>query len=251
MKWFLIDDREGGSGARNMARDYALLRQAIKHQYSFIRFYSFNPPCLSFGRNEPALRRYDRSHIADLDLDTVRRPTGGRAVWHESEITYSIAAPVELFGTLARSYLEIHHVIAMGLADLGIPARLAERPASTPGPGGGACFAQAVGGEIVVNGRKLVGSAQVREGEAFLQHGSILVGNRQDMLSRVSKEGSPRDASVCINELLHDPIQTNIVVEALTCRARQAWPGEWEEMEAPSGDEFLARFADPEWTWRR
>src|SRR2546422_1979410 len=76
------------SGAKNMAIDAALLARANGRGLSFWRLSRFDPPCLSLGRNEPAAR-YDHTEIARRGLDVVRRPTGGRAVWHEHEVTRS------------------------------------------------------------------------------------------------------------------------------------------------------------------
>ncbi|MFN2326957.1 MAG: biotin/lipoate A/B protein ligase family protein, partial [Gemmatimonadales bacterium] len=80
-------------GWANMAIDRALLDLAAGEGAVVMRLYRWHPHCLSFGRHEPALRRYDRERIAALGLDTVRRPTGGRAVWHARELTYAVAAP--------------------------------------------------------------------------------------------------------------------------------------------------------------
>ncbi len=77
-----------------MATDAALLDEADRSGRAFLRLYRWSPPCLSFGRHEPAATRYDRVAIARLGIDVVRRPTGGRAVWHEHEVTYAVAAPV-------------------------------------------------------------------------------------------------------------------------------------------------------------
>lgn len=159
-----------------MARDEALLAAADRSGASFLRLYRFDPPCWSFGRNEPAT---EHGRIA-----TVRRPTGGRSVWHEHEVTYAVAAPLALFGRLRSAYRAIHDRLAAALRSLGVDARLAEdrpisrlRPQGSPLGSGRApsCFATTVGGEILVDGRKVVGSAQVRRGGAFLQHGSILL----------------------------------------------------------------------------
>ncbi len=92
-RWELLLDPRGASGAVNMAIDAGLLALATHTGRAFLRLYHFDPPCLSFGRNEPA-RGYDRAAIARLGVDVVRRPTGGRVVWHEHEVTYAVAAPV-------------------------------------------------------------------------------------------------------------------------------------------------------------
>ena len=166
--WNLLVEAEGRSGAENMARDEALLDEALRTGAAFLRLYRFDPPCWSIGRNDPAIVRQD--------VAMVRRPTGGRAVWHEHEVTYAVAAPIARFGGLKDAYCAIHERLAAALRALGAEVsladprpigRLSERPAD--------CFATTAGGEILVRGRKLVGSAQVRRGEAFLQHGSILL----------------------------------------------------------------------------
>src|SRR5262245_3022550 len=97
--WCLVIDPHARRGADNMAIDHALLRIAQDGQAT-LRLYRWDPPCLSFGRNEPATQRYDLDQIRRLNLDTVRRPTGGRAVWHDAEVTYAVAAPAETFGSL-------------------------------------------------------------------------------------------------------------------------------------------------------
>jgi lipoate-protein ligase A len=164
----VLVDPHGASGATNMATDEALLDGAARGGGAFLRLYRWDPPCLSLGRNDPTLER--------PGIATVRRPTGGRAVWHEHEVTYAVAAPIAIFGRLKDAYCAIHERLAAALRALGADVtlaeprpigRLAERPAD--------CFAVTAGGEILVRGRKLVGSAQVRRGEAFLQHGSILL----------------------------------------------------------------------------
>jgi lipoate-protein ligase A len=109
----------------------------------------------------------------------VRRPTGGQAVWHEHEVTYAVAAPISVFGSLRKAYCEIHERLARALRSLGVEAVLADRPAVRPSDRPTSCFASPVGGEIIVQGRKLVGSAQVRKRDAFLQHGSILLEGTQ------------------------------------------------------------------------
>ena len=158
-----------------MAIDEALLGSAATVGKAVLRLYRWSPPCISFGRNEPAVRRYDRSEIERRGWDVVRRPTGGRAVWHEDEVTYAVAAPISAFGSLQASYCAIHERLASALRMLGVPAELAPKNGRPAELGAGACFASPVGGEVTARGRKVVGSAQVRLGSAFLQHGSILL----------------------------------------------------------------------------
>jgi lipoate-protein ligase A len=166
--WAVLIDDVGQTGPENMRRDEALLDDAVRLGNAFLRLYRWNPPTLSVGRNQP---------IPFEGVPIVRRPTGGQAVWHEHEVTYAVAAPIALYGSLRNAYCRIHTSIAAALRLLGVDAVLA--PAVRPSGRPVACFAAPVGGEIVVNGKKLVGSAQVRRGNAFLQHGSILLAGVQ------------------------------------------------------------------------
>ena len=249
--WFLTIEPTGRSGPANMAVDWALLRNA-QGGSAFLRLYRWSPPCLSFGRNEPATSRYDLDRIRELGLDTVRRPTGGRAVWHEQELTYAVAAPSDLFGSLQEAYISIHRVLADGLQSLGAPVEVAERPQGpSVGPGGGACFASPVGGEIVVGGLKLVGSAQVREGDAFLQHGSVLLENGQDVITRVTRGPSVAPAATSLSAVMDRAVTFEEVASAIAEAAREHWIGSWTSADATCSAEDIARFENRDWTLRR
>jgi len=162
-----------------MAADEALLDRVLRSGGAFLRLYRWDPPTLSIGRNQ---------RIDVPAVPVVRRPTGGKAVWHEHEVTYAVAAPVAMFGSLRDAYCEIHTRLAKALRSLGVDAtlapprfaqgRLSDLPTS--------CFAMPVGGEILAGGRKLVGSAQVRRRDAFLQHGSILLDGSQEAVAGAS-----------------------------------------------------------------
>jgi lipoate-protein ligase A len=176
IEWQILVEPAGRPGAENMARDEALLTDADRTCGAFLRLYRFDPPCLSLGRNEPTI---ERGGIA-----TVRRPTGGRAVWHEHEVTYAVAAPIVAFGRLRDAYRAIHERLAAALRSLGADVTLAgDRPTIRLSAQPTACFAATVGGEVLAGGRKVIGSAQVRRGAAFLQHGSILLDGPQEMLN--------------------------------------------------------------------
>ena len=190
MRWRLIRDGTGRSGAENMATDVELLQRADATGDAFLRLYWFDPPCLSFGRNEDT-SGYDRAAIERLGLDVIRRPTGGGSVWHEHELTYAVAAPISTFGSLRAAYRTIHERLAAALRAIGVDAQLApDRLTARPPDRRSSCFAKAVGGEVLVAGRKVIGSAQVRRGGAFLQHGSILLGGSQAMVRVVSRQSS-------------------------------------------------------------
>ena len=248
-------------GADNMAIDAALLDEADRTGASTLRLYRWSPACLSFGRNEPALTRYDRDAIEQLGLSVVRRPTGGRAVWHEHEVTYSVTAPIAQFGSLKAAYCAIHQLLADALRTLGADATLApdRRNRSATSLTAGACFASPVGGEVLIHGRKVVGSAQVRQGDAFLQHGSILLSGSQDIVDQISRRPSPRQAvssSITLSEALGRDVTFDEVAEAVV----EAFGGEGrrekrEEMPRVQPDPpfslLPSLFSQSAWTWRR
>ncbi len=256
MRWTLLLEPLGRPGWHNMAVDQALLDLADGEGRALLRIYRWAPFCLSFGCNEPALKRYDRTAIEGMGLDTVRRPTGGRAVWHADEVTYAVAAPIHTFGTLAETYRQIHETLAEALRSLHFPAALASPPARTRALDAGACFASPAGGEVVLGGGKVVGSAQLREGGAFLQHGSILLDGSQQLVSDVTLGAPPPDGSVALSTVRGAPVGFADVASAIT-KAAQAWSGQWDEesMESrPLQDaarRHADRFQDANWTWRR
>jgi len=230
-----------------MAMDDALLDEADASGRAFLRLYRWSPPCLSFGRHEPAASRYDRAAIARLGLDVVRRPTGGRAVWHEHEVTYAVAAPVAVFGSLRDTYRAIHVRLAAALRLLGVDANLApDGPTVRPSDGPTACFAVPVGGEVLIGDRKVVGSAQVRRGTAFLQHGSILLDGSQDLVTEVSRTPGAVTRATSLSAELGRPVTFEEVAAAIMAA--------WCEPLVPSDGPTVRQsdgFADPDWTWRR
>jgi lipoate-protein ligase A len=243
--WHVLVDADPRAGAVNMAIDQALLDDVERTGRSFLRLYRWSPPCLSLGRHEPALARYDRAAIERRGVDVVRRPTGGRAVWHDAELTYAVAAPVAAFGSLRDSYRAIHERLAAALRTLGAPAELAP-DAGHRTPVTGPCFAGAIGGEIVVRGRKVVGSAQVRQGGALLQHGSILLDGSQDVVRAVTREPGASARDTTLSAVLGRPLAFGEVADAVVA----AWAAPVRHAPVPTVPP-LHRFSDPAWTWRR
>jgi len=255
-RWQLLRDAPA-SPAWNMALDEALLETAEAEGRCTLRLYAWDPPAISFGRHEPALRRYDRDAIRTKGLATVRRPTGGRAVWHHREVTYSVAAPTTAFGSLRASYHDIHAMLAAALQSLGAAVMLAaDRPVA--GVGAGACFASAAGGEVMaMGGGKVVGSAQVRAGGAFLQHGSILLAAEQDIVAGVTLGDADPPTATGIAELVFPKRGTwDAVSDAIAAEAARRWqvpaePATLDSALQTRADALTARYADDAWTWRR
>ncbi|MCP4900872.1 MAG: lipoate--protein ligase family protein [bacterium] len=178
--WRLLRDGDL-TGRRNMARDVALL-EMVAHETSapVLRLYGWSPPCLSLGKHQD-IAAADFKFCHAHNIDVVRRPTGGRAVLHHLELTYSLIAPLG-YGAIPKSVRKAYVALCEGLlqacGNLGIEARMTADDAnlSLPGPKTNVpCFKAPAGGEIMVSGRKLIGSAMRARAGTILQHGSILL----------------------------------------------------------------------------
>jgi lipoate-protein ligase A len=252
--WILLSDDVPRPGWWHMALDLALLEETARVGVGFVRLYRWAPSALSFGRHEPALRRYDRARIEQRGLDAVRRPTGGRAVWHARELTYSVTAPCAAFGGLAESYRTIHATLAGAIRTLGVAAPRAP-PARPLTVGSGACFASAAGGEVLAMGRKLVGSAQLRQGNTFLQQGSLLLEDDQQLVAQLTRGQAPCGGEITLREAADRTIAFAEAAAAIAA-AMSRWDGQWDGPGPDLDLELLAarhaaRFRDPAWTWRR
>lgn len=241
-------------GWQNMAIDCALLDLVRAVGGAVLRVYRWEPWCLSFGRHEPALRRYGREAVAARGIDVVRRPTGGRAVWHARELTYAVAQPAP--GTsLRESYRAIHGMMADAVRRLGAPALLAADPPRVAGLGAGACFAQPVGGEVIVSGRKVVGSAQLREDGALLQHGSMLLEDDQRLVRELASDGTGPAGEVTLSRAIGRHVPFSEAAAAVR-DAASAWQPGTTALDDPDRILSLARrheerFRSDAWTWGR
>ncbi|HTD83653.1 MAG TPA: hypothetical protein VK648_07660 [Gemmatimonadaceae bacterium] len=241
-----------------MARDSALQVRAARSGESVFSIYSWCRPTLSFGRNQPARDRYDLEKIRDAGMDIVRRPTGGRAILHHREVTYSVTAPSDT-SSLRETYSRINGILQMGLTRLGVPVETAGISQRAPAPGMRPCFDTPTRGELVSQGAKLVGSAQWRENGALLQHGSILVDDDQSSLPEFAAGASAQHASIeapaTLLALLGRAPDTSEVAGAMFDAVRSLEdPDATELAEDNIRDEALARvphFLDEGWTWRR
>jgi lipoate-protein ligase A len=202
MKTWRLLDSGAASGSYNLAFDEALFRLVRQGKSPpTVRFYAWSAPAVSVGYFQRWTRQIDPEACRRQRVGVFRRITGGRAVLHRDEITYSVvgADAGELFGQgLQASYHTIASALAQGLRLLGVEAELA--PPSSGGDarraaGHPSCFAASSGHEIGAGGRKLAGSAQKREGDGFLQHGSILV-SRHDEEFRSLLRSSQKTSTV-------------------------------------------------------
>lgn len=187
MTWRLLVD-PAARGAWNMAVDEVLLDGVSTGQAPpTLRFYGWKPACLSLGYFQ-SFAVVDADACRELEIDVVRRPTGGRAILHDRELTYSIALPGSELGHdrgILPSYHRISRALQAGLAQLGVATTMAPESAAPAMPEHGpVCFDRPSAHEILLRGRKLIGSAQVRRMDALLQHGSILIEPRISSMLR-------------------------------------------------------------------
>jgi len=167
-----------------MRRDVELLQRCARGDVAgAVRLYWFAPACLSLGRLQ-SMADVNMSACAHDGVDVVRRPSGGRAVLHDGEVTYAVVCRVndpDLGGDVLDACSRIHQHVARGLAVLGVAtvprARgREERRDAVQGAGVADCFAHPAAHELLdAHGHKLVGSAQARLGQAMLQHGSVML----------------------------------------------------------------------------
>ncbi len=202
MKWRLIKDSYH-TGFMNMAIDEAIM---IAHREGLvpptIRFYQWSPPAVSLGYFQDLKKEIDVDACKNLGIDIVRRPTGGKAVLHDKELTYSFIIKENhplVNDSILETYKKISGGIIRGLSYLGITAELVPLREKLKNSSSGneikskishsdiksICFSVPSQYEVQVEGKKIVGSAQVRKREIVLQHGSLLIELEKDKLFSV------------------------------------------------------------------
>ncbi|KGR74619.1 lipoate--protein ligase family protein [Ureibacillus sinduriensis] len=231
-KWYFINSGPC-SPSYNMALDEALLDLHSQGAIPpVIRFYEWNPATLSIGYFQSAEKDIDLQMVKEQKLGFVRRPTGGRAVLHESELTYSIIV-TEQYPEMPASVTEAYRVLSEGLLlgfqNLGLDAYFSipdteEKQADLKKPKSAVCFDAPSWYELVVEGKKVAGSAQTRQKGVILQHGAILLDLDEEKLLSVFKFSSPEakekmrqklpEKAVAINRLTDKEITIAQCIEA-------------------------------------
>jgi len=212
-----------------MARDVAIL-EAVSEGESppTLRLYGWAPPCLTLGRHQ-GIEAADFDFCSREGIDVVRRPTGGRALLHQLELTYAVVAPLGS-GALPRgvqdAYRSICGALVLAMQTLGVDAELTggEVNLHLPSPRSAVpCFEAPAGGEVVVGGRKLIGSAMRAHGSVILQHGTILLdwdGRLQAGSMGLADDTSLRPQITTLrDELDREPMRTDLeqtLVEAVS-----------------------------------
>jgi len=163
-------------GAWNMAVDESILEHIGRGEsLATLRLYAWQPPCLSLGHAQP-FSDVDMNRLGERGWDVVRRPTGGRAILHTDELTYSVIAPnhePRVAGSILESYNRLAGALLQAVKSLGLPVEMKEDSGASHGIPNPVCFEVPSAYEITVHGKKLIGSAQARRKEGMLQHGSL------------------------------------------------------------------------------
>lgn len=241
-----------------MARDVALMGRARETGEIVFSVYGWTRPTLSLGRNQRAKGCYDLERMRAMGVDVVRRPTGGRALLHHREVTYSVTSPLDHGESLRESYERINRILLAGLRQLGVRASVADSTTPALPPTDIPCFTTPARGELVSDGRKLVGSAQWRDETALLQHGSILIEDDQSLIPTFSiGSGNPEPVpmpatlATALGRAPDVADVSNALFEAVRA-LEDADAIALDESEVRSSMlEELPRFQNELWTWRR
>jgi len=194
--WRLLDSGPG-EGWFNMAVDEALLLCCGPGKQPVVRFYGWRPAAVSVGYGQDVQREVDVAACRRWGLDIVRRPTGGRGVLHEAELTYAVVWPQDLLAEgILGSYRQVAEGLVAGLRELGVTGELVEGRHGRRGGRTAACFLAPSWYEVVVGGRKIVGSAQRRLKMAVLQQGSLLLNVDYEKLVEVFPGRDGREAEL-------------------------------------------------------
>lgn len=209
-------------GAWNMAVDESILEHIGRGEVlPTLRLYAWQPPCLSLGYAQP-VSDVDFGRLRERGWEMVRRPTGGRAILHTDELTYSIIAPStepRLAGSILESYRHLAGALMEALRSLGIPVEMAGDAPHNRNSSNAVCFEAPSAYEIVVQGRKLIGSAQARRREGVLQHGSLpLTGD----LTRITQ------VLVYADEAEREEAAKRLQARAVTAEAVLGRPLRWD-----------------------
>ncbi|MEP7288902.1 MAG: biotin/lipoate A/B protein ligase family protein [Chloroflexota bacterium] len=233
--WRLIVD-PSCDGATNMAIDEAILESVGRGEsMPTLRLYRWQPACLSLGYAQPAADA-DRERLAAQGWDIVRRMTGGRAILHTDELTYSVALPTShplVEGSIPDSYRRLSSALLAALLHIGLDAH-ADKQERRSAPVGPVCFEVPSNYEITAEGKKLIGSAQVRKANAALQHGSLpLYGD----VSRIC------EVLFFADEAARQKARERVLRRATTLSEALHRTVEWDEAAQAVIESFAATFA--------
>lgn len=202
-----------------MQIDSDLLEFAIKNQLkeAIFRLYGWSPACVSLGRNQSD-DFLNKELLKSKNIDVVKRLTGGRALLHDKELTYSYICPISSLKngeSVVNSYKEISQFLIDAFEKLGINLEFGQnRIYSRPHTKFDYCMSISTGADLSFQGKKLIGSAQFRKEGYILQHGSILFDYDSDLIEQLFNEKVDESALTCIN-LIDPAISRDEIIEVL------------------------------------
>jgi len=273
--WRLIIDSSNGEGGWNMARDEAILTAVgNRESHPTLRVYGWDPTCLSLGSAQKAAD-CDLDRLAAHDWGLVRRRSGGRAILHTDELTYSVALPLDhplAAGGVLESYRRLSTGLLRMAAMVGVDASLARRSTQDGAAQHGGqlppvCFETPSDYEIVAGGRKLIGSAQVRILNGVLQHGTLpLTGDLAricdalvfpDEAARDESRAAVRERAITFTEAAGHVLDWDHVAEAMMLAFAATFdlhfvPDTLSDREIEHAEKLLIdRYATESWTFSR
>ena len=264
--WRLIDTGVS-DGATNMAIDEVIMQSVTEERSPpTLRFYAWDPPCVSVGYSQSVRKEVDLERCRERGYTWVRRPTGGRAILHIDELTYSVVAPqgeARVAGDIITSYRRLSLGLVEGLRTLHGGVVQADHMEADGGlEKSAACFDVPSHYEVTAYGRKLVGSAQVRRKGGVLQHGALPlegdVSRLVDVLvlpepDRAALRGKLLERAIALDEVVGRVVPFDEVAEALTQGFGSALNleftlGELSPFERDAVEGLMSRYTGDEWT---
>lgn len=196
-------DYELNTGFNNMLADAKLLEGAFAQDLKepVFRFYGWSPACVSLGKNQKD-DFVDKAYLSDIGVDCVRRETGGRALFHDKELTYSYVTPVSAIPNgenVEKSYIYISQILINVFKELGVD--LVIGGCSRHISKNNYCMSISTGADLCWEGRKFIGSAQCRKNGYILQHGSILLDYDKDTILKIFDEPTEFNSIVTLKEI--------------------------------------------------
>jgi lipoate-protein ligase A len=266
---------QAGNAFFNMATDEALMQSVERGAPPVFRVYAWSPPAISFGYAQRIAHEIDLQKCRDQNIHIVRRATGGRAVLHWNELTYSVICHKDdptVGGTIQEAYKKISMALIAGVKHLGAPVSFEPRRQAQPSPRDkeltAPCFTSTAQHEVTLQGRKLIGSAQQRIGQTILQHGSLLLGPEHKHIVNLFPSGKEKlqerfthalnTHTISLSEALSHPINFETTAQALQTGWSETFPNtilitdQLEKDEASQIETLIKeKYATDTWNFKR
>lgn len=206
-------DYEVMTGLKNMSKDEDLLNLAIEKQLQepIFRLYGWNPACISLGRNQDE-DFIDNELLKKYNIDYVRRLTGGRALFHHKEITYSYVSPASIIPNgenITESYKYISGIWINIFKELGIELSIGGLPRHITK--NNYCMSVSTGADLCWNGKKFIGSAQCRKNGYILQHGAIILDYDKELIDNIFQEHTDFETIISLKEINPELTKEDII----------------------------------------